>query len=48
MMLTLKFTSNKTLTALSRRGFYFNALSTEDKNFPDLDFPLNVGYNDHF
>ena len=28
------------------RSFYFTALA--DKNFPDLDFPLNVGFNENF
>ena len=35
----------KSLTLYPSRSFYFNS---NPKNFPQLDFPLNIGFNDHF
>ena len=43
-----KVQPTRQLLSLTCRGFYFNALPEEARNFPELDFPLNVGYNDNF
>jgi hypothetical protein len=48
MLAIKKVALTRQVTQLSKRGYYFNALSEEAKNFPELDFPMNLGYNDNF
>lgn len=48
MLAIKKVALTRQFTQFSRRGFYFNALSDKAKNFQELDFPMNVGYNDNF
>lgn len=47
-MLRMQALPGRALIAVGKRGFYFNAVAVEDRNFPELEFPLNVGYNDHY
>jgi hypothetical protein len=48
MLAIKRVATTRQVLTINKRGFYFNTIAEDAKNFPLLDFPMNLGYNDNF